>query len=261
MTNLAEEIRGTAEFDVRERPVAAGSVTGENRDIPHPLHGPASGPRYESAGRTQRYLLVLQVAVINLAAGALLGAAYLQGWVGAVLQADNTGLSVAIFLVFLVGLAVCARKIWAISRDLNCVRNFDPCRRSSATVYLAEVSGRGSGSRAITGSALRVRMSSRIAVVRHFANSLVLLGLIGTVLGFIIALSGVDPHAVSDLRAVTPMVTELIRGMSVALYTTLVGAVLNLWLMVNYHFLAAGATRLAADLIALGEANARHRLV
>ncbi len=250
---LAEEIRSFAENDVPERPVAAVSATGEGREASPALHAPATD--------TRRFLLVLQFAVVNLAAFALLGAAYLQGWVGAVVEADNTGLSVAIFAVCLGGLAVCARKIWAISCELNCVRNFDPCRRSWAATYLAEVTGRKSGSRAITGSALRVRMSSRITVVRHFANSLVLLGLIGTVLGFIIALSGVDPDAVSDIRAVTPMVTALIRGMSVALYTTLVGAVMNLWLMVNYHLLAAGATKLATDLIALGEANARHRLV
>ena len=33
---------------------------------------------------------------------------------------------------------------------------------------------------------------SRIASIRHLANSLVFLGLLGTVIGFIIALSGVD---------------------------------------------------------------------
>ncbi len=253
MTQLAEEVRSFAKGEVPDQPHWASSITGENRDISHAPHGSASG--------TQRYLLMLQFAVVNLAAFALLGAAYLQGWVATLVKADNTGLSIAIFAVFLGGLAICARKIWAISCELNCVRNFDPCRRSWAATYLTEVTGRESGSRAITGSALRVRISSRIVVVRHFANSLVLLGLIGTVLGFIIALSGVDPNAVSDIRAVTPMVTDLIRGMSVALYTTLAGAVLNLWLMVNYHMLAGGAAKLATDLIALGEANARHRLV
>ncbi len=80
-------------------------------------------------------------------------------------------------------------------------------------------------------------------------------------LGFVIALSGVNPEAAGDVRAIAPMVTALISGMSVALYTTLIGAVLNLWLMVNYHMLAGGAAKLATDLIALGEANARHRLL
>ncbi len=209
------------------------------------------------AATAHRHLLVFQFAVVNLAAFALLGAAYLQGWIATIVKADGTGLSVAISMVFLAGLAICAGKVWRISRELDCVRNYDPCRRSWAANYLAEVAGRGAGSRAITGSALRVKIANRIAAVRHVANSLVLLGLIGTVLGFVIALSGVDPETAGDVRAVAPMVTALIRGMSVALFTTLVGAVLNLWLTVNYHILSGGAVRLLTGLVSLGEANAR----
>ncbi|MGB0551804.1 MAG: MotA/TolQ/ExbB proton channel family protein [Alphaproteobacteria bacterium] len=54
------------------------------------------------------------------------------------------------------------------------------------------------------------------------------LGLVGTVIGFIVALSGVDPESVCGASAAGPMVTKLILGMSIALYTTLVGAVLYL---------------------------------
>ncbi len=100
-------------------------------------------------------------------------------------------------------------------------------------------------------------MFVRIAVVRNIANSLVLLGLIGTVLGFIIALSGVDPQAAGDVTAISSMVSRLLSGMSVALYTTLVGAVLNVWLTVNYQLLSAGAVALVTTLIGLGESHAR----
>lgn len=206
---------------------------------------------------SRRYQQVLHFIVVNTAAFALLAAAYFQGWIEIIVKADGSGLSVAIFVVFLAGLGVCGYKIWAISCELNCVRNFDPCRRSWATTYLNEVAGRRSGSRAITASSLRVKIGNWIVVVRYVANSLVLLGLIGTVLGFIIALSGVDPAKAQDVRAVTPMVANLIRGMSVALYTTLVGSVLNLWLSVNYRLLAGGAAKLTTELVALGEANAR----
>ncbi len=65
--------------------------------------------------------------------------------------------------------------------------------------------------------ATRLQLSHRIAVVRHIANSLVLLGLIGTVVGFIIALSGVNPEKAVDFASVSPMVSTLIRGMSTAL--------------------------------------------
>ena len=219
----------------------------------------AAAPEAADGTAAHRYLLVLRFAVFNLAAFALLGAATVQGWVDTIVAGDGTGLTVAIFGIFLGGFAVSARKVWRVSLELDCVRNFDPCRRSWAADYLREVAGRGSGSRAITASVLRVKLVNRIAVVRHVADSLVLLGLIGTVLGFVIALSGVDPKAAGDVRAIAPMVTDLIHGMSVALYTTLVGAVLSLWLTVNYHILAGGVVKLITRLIALGEANAKPR--
>ncbi len=40
---------------------------------------------------------------------------------------------------------------------------------------------------------VRLKVSNRIAFVNYKANSLVFLGLVGTVIGFIVALSGVDP--------------------------------------------------------------------
>ncbi len=84
-----------------------------------------------------------------------------------------------------------------------------------------------------------------------------LLGLIGTVVGFIIALSGVDVDLAADVNSVGPMISTLIGGMSVALYTTLVGAVLNIWLMVNYRLLLNGTVNLVTSVVELGERYAR----
>ena len=73
---------------------------------------------------------------------------------------------------------------------------------------------------------VRLKVSNRIAFVNYKANSLVFLGLVGTVIGFIVALSGVDPGTISIAKVVGPLVANLIQGMSIALYTTPVGAVL-----------------------------------
>ena len=83
------------------------------------------------------------------------------------------------------------------------------------------------------------------------------LGLLGTVIGFIMALSGVDAQAAGDVDSIAPMVTTLIGGMSVALYTTLVGAVLNIWLMVNYRLLEGGTVTLFTTIVELGERHVR----
>ncbi len=49
------------------------------------------------------------------------------------------------------------------------------------------------------------------------------------------------------------MVSTLIAGMSTALYTTLIGAVLNIWLMIDYQLLAGGTVKLITSLIDRGE--------
>jgi biopolymer transport protein ExbB/TolQ len=105
----------------------------------------------------------------------------------------------------------------------------------------------------VAAAVLRAKLVARNSVVRHIANTLVILGLLGTVIGFIMALSGVSPEAASDIKAVGPMISKLITGMSVALYTTLVGAILNVWLMANYHLLATGTTNLLAAIVERGE--------
>ena len=201
-----------------------------------------------------RYLLTLRFVLINLIGFALLGAAHVQGLLEMVLAADQTYLSVLIFLVFLGGLAVCARKIWQTSRELNYVRAFSASR---AAEYIARLRGRSGDSRGILASSLRLKLTQRVAVVRQVAGSLVILGLIGTVIGFIIALSGIQPDQASDVKAITPMISTLISGMSTALYTTLVGSVLNIWLMINYHVLAGGTVKLITALFEFGEEHAR----
>ena len=51
------------------------------------------------------------------------------------------------------------------------------------------------------------------------------------------------------------MVSKLIEGMAVALYTTLTGAVLNIWLMVNYRLLEGGVVHLLTQIVERGEAS------
>ena len=202
------------------------------------------------------YLLLLRFALINVVGIGLLGAAYIQGLVDMVLVADRTYISAVIFLIFVCGLGIGGVKAWRLSRELNQVKSFDPLSRSKAAEYLAQIRGRGGESRGIIAAALKMKLAQRIAIVRQIAASLVLLGLIGTVVGFIIALSGVRPDQAADVKAITPMVSTLIAGMSTALYTTLVGSVLNVWLMVNYQLLAGGTVKLITGLMEFGEEHA-----
>ncbi len=236
-----------ADFETPSDPAGATAATGE-RQLAW-LASRMAGAREDG----YRYLLICHFALVNLFAFALLGAAYAQGYVDRILTADPTHFCVAIFLVFLVGLVMTGWKVVRTSQELNRMRDFDPLVPSRAQQYIAEIRGRSGDSRALAASALKLKLSTRIAGIRQLGNSLVLLGLIGTVTGFIIALSGVDPSRAGDVAAIGPMVSTLIEGMSVALYTTLVGAALNLWTMVNFQVLTAGTVSLITGIVDLGE--------
>jgi biopolymer transport protein ExbB/TolQ len=155
------------------------------------------------------------------------------------------------------GLVRCGGKIFITSVELNQTRELPLGGSSRVRKYLESIQGQDAQSRAISASALRMKLMSRIGSIRHIGNSLVFLGLLGTVIGFIMALSGVDAQAAGDVDAIAPMVTTLIGGMSVALYTTLVGAVLNIWIMVNYRLLENGTVTLFTTIVDLGERHVR----
>jgi biopolymer transport protein ExbB/TolQ len=200
-----------------------------------------------------RYLLLMRYAMVNAVALALVAAAWFQGWIELVLASDATRLVLVILLVFAAGLGLATMKVVQTGAELNQIRAARRDPASRAAQYLQAIGGRDGHSRAITASALKLKLGGRIAVIRHIANTLVFLGLIGTVIGFMIALSGVDPESAADIGAIGPMVSTLISGMSVALSTTLAGAILNVWLMVNYRILESGTLRLLTAIVELGE--------
>ncbi len=202
-----------------------------------------------------RYLLVVRFVLVNLVATALLAAAYLQGWLDGVFAETLRELSGGIMLVFLYGLGLCGVQVWSHSVQLNQLKAGAPDPESRAGQYLSRAPGASPESRSLQAGVLRLKLTNRIVVVRHIANALVFLGLIGTVIGFIIALSGVDPESASNAENVAQMVATLIGGMSVALYTTLIGAVLYIWLTVVYRILVTGTVDLIAITIELGEAE------
>lgn len=198
----------------------------------------------------QRLLLIFVTG--NIAALALVGLAAAEGWLGALYAADQTLLVRIITGTFLLGLGWSVLSIIELNRELDWARAAAPPSSSMAGRFLSRLwEGRGE-TRASLESVLKVRLESRLTPIRHIASMLVIFGLIGTVAGFIIALSGVDAERVKDVDAIAPMVTTLIDGLGVALHTTLVGALLNVWLMLDVRLLEAAAARLYTTLVERG---------
>ena len=190
-----------------------------------------------------QWLLWSRFAAINLFGAAGLALAWMNGWIDTIIRADSSRICIIIFLLFLAGLVAVAWRIEKVTVELDHIERgrggrLDAFRHAIAT------SGSANATRA-----LELRLFGRIVFIRQIGNALVMLGLIGTVVGFVEALNGVNPGQASDANAIGSMVGTMIHGMGVALYTTLVGSVLNLWLTANYQLLATGTANLAAALI------------
>ena len=203
-----------------------------------------------------QYSLLTRFIVINTFFGALVLAAFGQGWLDTMISARLVELTLIIVVVFLYGLATCGWKIWRLTVDLNGLASESLPDDNPLARYLGRVETSDSQSRALQAGTLRLELTDRIVSVRHIANTLIFLGLIGTVIGFIISLSAVDPNTAADAENVASVIATLIDGMSVALNTTLVGATLYLWLTVNYRILTSGTVSLIAEVIGTGERRA-----
>jgi len=195
----------------------------------------------------------MRYVLVNFVAVALFVAAVIQGWISQIYDSDVTRLTSVIAITFLVGLVLCSQAMWRSDRTLNQCRRGDIPVDPTVTGYLEIAHYSDGSSRAVQAETMRMRLFGQISIIRYLANSLVVLGLIGTVIGFIIALSGVDADIAMNPSAVSPMVASLIEGMSVALYTTLVGAVLSVWLGLCFQMLSSTVRELVATTVDRGE--------
>jgi hypothetical protein len=73
--------------------------------------------------------------------------------------------------------------------------------------------------------------------VEWLATHVVRIGLLGTVIGLIIAFSAAKAGGSADLNEVKPMIAAVVDGMYVSLYATLLGIATNLWLKINLRLL------------------------
>lgn len=203
-----------------------------------------------------KFLLVLRFSLINILGIIFLIVTYTQGYIAKAIDADITNVILLIFVLFLLGLIISGIRTFWISKQLNYATEKSKELNSITNHYLRNIKNLDASARSNLASSLRIKLANKINLVKFIANTLVILGLIGTVIGFIIALSGVDGNVSSDPEEISKMITTLIQGMSVALYTTLAGSICSVWLNICYHILSSGANKLLAKIIEIGEVKA-----
>lgn len=168
--------------------------------------------------------LLAKFLVLNFAGLGLLATAFLHGIAQRVIAVDTSYVSLIILALFALALISATTKAWELSGLLAGSRKLNFRNPRSAEIALL----------------------SNISHIKVIGAALVILGLIGTVIGFILSTASIDPNTVSDVNQVGTLVGGLLHGMGVAFYTTLVGAIFSLWLSLNYQILFRAAATIAA---------------
>jgi MotA/TolQ/ExbB proton channel family len=219
-----------------------------------------------------KHLLLLKGLLVWAVVGVALLAAWHYGLLQEVWRADSTGLSLGITVVFAGTVARGSWHIIRLSRALNHVsvverlvasqpsraargRWFDdpdgagPLPEGCVTEHVRNLQMKarlGSGRGALDQGLLLEAFEGDLRHGQEFgwfvADLLLSLGLLGTVIGFILMLAPISGLDASDDGAIKGALAAMSGGMAVALYTTLAGLVGGMLLKVQ-GFLLDGAVQ------------------
>jgi hypothetical protein len=154
-----------------------------------------------------RYHVFFKWATLNAVALFLLATAAFQGLLREIYEGDSTRIVLAIAGIGLYAILSSGLVAWRISNEFRVTKN-------------------------------------QLRYLDLLSSTSVMLGLLGTVVGIIVALQAVDADAVGNVEAAGRLITGLANGMGIALYTTLVGGVCALWIGFNRFLLSRGVDKL-----------------
>lgn len=210
--------------------------------------------------------------------------AYQQQLLGILMSTDRSGLSLVILAFFSlaslhVGLlayrlgretavtlaltdkALCPGSLIAVDSQQRILVDGNVAKTSYAHEHLAFLAEKNRAHGFISGQDLLLdRLDNQIRRGHEtgwfVADLMIRLGLLGTVIGFILMLGSISTVTSLDLPALQQLLGNMSEGMRVALYTTLCGLSAGILLSFQYQLLDQGADRLLADIIELSEVHA-----
>lgn len=196
-----------------------------------------------------RWSLLFRFAVLNLFGVGLVILGLMTGYIQTVYAADKTILTGTITGVFVILTVLMGIRCFHLSQQLNYVHNKKQTIKAHWFTHRNRVQQSRDSARQDINQALYIKIVGRLGGLAWGAGLLTLLGLIGTVLGIQMSVSGVDASAAGDINQVPEIVGGMMAGIGTALGTTLTGGVLNIWAYLNYLLLAGGATRLYTKIL------------
>jgi hypothetical protein len=168
-------------------------------------------------------LLVYRLVIFNACCIALVVWGAMRGYVQEVVLGDTSRITYVIIALFLAGMWSVGARTLRVSRLLNDIK------------AKKKVDPDG------------IKFVAKGEHIDDISGWLVTLGLLGTVIGFIMALTSMDQSALSTASGVQQSIGQLVGGMRVAIFTTLSGGVFGLWLDINRRILKTATVCMLAD--------------
>ena len=225
------------------------------------------------------HILLLQWLIFIFAVTFFIWLAWQQGIIQDVLRTDPTKLSLIIMLIFIACTVHCAIRSVFLSQQLN---ELGKIANAPNELHFADnqlyfnkqllpssliadyLVGVFRYRQSLPKQAASQQLSKLDAVLNEHANGshesgwffsqlLIKLGLLGTVIGFILMLTSISSSALSDISQVHALFSNMAQGMRVALNTTLTGLLGAMLLGFQYLMLDRGADRLLSNVIHFAE--------
>lgn len=186
--------------------------------------------------------ILARLSITNILWVALLGTSWQLGWLQYLFEKDITfishGIAVASILVVFLSL-------WKGLRIGRLLKAPDAVKQT----YAEAIRRVGTERRADIREALKTELMSYVAFIEYFATTALAIGVLGTVIGLILGFQSVDPMALSNVENAGATVATVLKGLSVAFHTTLVGGIANLWLRTNHFMLMQAQARLYSEVM------------
>jgi MotA/TolQ/ExbB proton channel family len=196
------------------------------------------------------------------------------GLIHLMVTSDRTYISTLIAVLYLITSCHCLWRTRALAREGEAARRcrailsatddapeFDAAKlpaglvaehiRSLVTKARAQGAGRIDQTLLLRSLADRLRGSNGFGAFA--SDTLMKLGLLGTIIGFIIMLAPIATLDAADKAAIKSSMGLMSDGMAVAMYTTLAGLVGSILVRIQYYMLDAATQRVFSDAVTLTE--------
>lgn len=207
--------------------------------------------------------LFLKWVLINVTVTFALVAAGYHGLLHKLYLNDPSHLTILITVIYLFTTIYCGIRTWSVSKQQKLLKNFIR-KFNDDTIDLSETDGivyshmndiaeSGTDNQTILLTCRANDLHDKHEIIHYCADVLLKLGLLGTVIGFILALWPLYMLDEFTFEAVKGQLGTISGGIGVALLTTFAGIVTNIVVGLQAHFLETGTNQLMTRLAHLTE--------